>query len=226
MLPRAILLPPALALALGATAATALPWLRRRYLRVAVAGESMTPALQPGDFLVLRRGAPPPDHAYGQVVAVHDPRPELQFGGVPRLLLKRIVGLPGESLRIGGGVQINGRVLEEAYAHGETPYEQHRGINRLDEGEYFLVGDHRGASTDSRDFGPVHRDAILGRATLRYWPPRRAGRLLPPPRRLLGVADRPGPGAQPLPWLDQREAPPAAPVAPPVEDAPGAAGNP
>lgn len=168
-----------------------------RYLRVAVAGESMTPALQPDDFLVLRAGPPAPHEAYGQVVAIRDPR----AGQPDRVLLKRVVGLPGESLRVGGGVQVNGRVLFEGYAHGETPAEQHRGINRLGPDEYFLMGDHRGASTDSRDFGPVAASAILGVAVLRYWPPERFSRIRPPERELLGVADRPGPGAQPLPWL-------------------------
>lgn len=229
MLRRAIMAVLAAIVALATTAAAALPLLRRRYLRVAVAGESMTPALQPGDFLVLRRGPPPVESASGHVVAVHDPRRhaqlEAELAGLdallqpgatatdsadepaPRLLLKRIVGLPGESLRIGGGVQINGRVLDEPYAHGETPAEQHRGINRLEDDEYFLVGDHRGASTDSRDFGPVRRGDIVGTVVLRYWPPDRLGRITPPQRRLLGTADRPGPGAKPLPWLGQRETP-------------------
>jgi signal peptidase I len=184
---------------------------RSPFLRVAVAGESMTPALQPDEFLVLRAGPPREDRAYGQVVALLDPRPALERPeGEPRLLLKRIVGLPGESLRVGGGVQINGRVLDEAYAHGETPHEQHRGINRIEAGYYFVMGDHRGASTDSRDFGPIHRDQIVGTAVLRYWPPERFGRLVPPARVLLGVADLPPappapPRSAPLPWLGQRE---------------------
>jgi signal peptidase I len=181
----------------------------------------MTPALRQDEFLVLRAGPPPEGRAYGQIVALLDPRPALERPeGEPRLLLKRVVGLPGESLRVGGGVQVNGRVLEEPYAHGETPYEQHRGINRIEPDYYFVMGDHRGASTDSRDFGPVRRDQILGTAVLRYWPPERFGRLRPPRRRLLGVADGPPhaphaphvaeskqpPQAAPLPWLGQREA--------------------
>src|SRR5690606_4399409 len=82
------------------TAATALVarTLRGRYLRVAVAGDSMTPALLPEDFLVLRAGAPRPHDAIGQIVAVRDPRSE----GDGRVLLKRIVGAPGDSLRVGG----------------------------------------------------------------------------------------------------------------------------
>lgn len=180
--------------ALAAVAVSVLALLLRRLLmRVEVAGESMAPALLPGDYLVLRRGAPAPGTEYGQIVALHDPRPE----GDGRLLLKRIVGMPGEALRVGGALQVNGRVLIEPYAHGEAPAEQHRGVSRLAEDAYFVLGDHRGASTDSRDFGPVPRGAIAGHAVLRYWPASRASRLRPPERRLLGV----GPETpQPLIW--------------------------
>ena len=185
------------------TIAASTTLLRTRYLRIAVAGESMTPALQPDEFLVLRSGPPSQAHAYGQIVAIRDPRPEAG----DRILLKRIVGLPDDSLRVGGAVQVNSRVLDEPYAHGETPFEQHRGINRLAPDEYFLLGDHRGASTDSRDFGPVRRDAIIGTAVFRYWPPERFGRLQPPPRVLFGV-DEPDsvPLTHPLPWVQTREA--------------------
>jgi len=154
------------------------PLLRRRLTRVEVAGGSMTPALLPGDFLVVRRGAPHLDRAYGQIVATTDPRPE----GESRLLLKRVVGLPGESLRVGGGVLVNGRRLVEDYAHGDDPIAQHRGVQRLAEDTCFLLGDNRAASTDSRDFGPVHRTRIEGVAIARYWPPSRVGWLRPPAR--------------------------------------------
>lgn len=148
--------------------------------RVEVAGESMTPALLPGDFLLLRRGAPPTDRPYGQIVATVDPRPE----GEGRLLLKRIVGLPGESLRVGGGVLINTRRLTEPYAHGDDPIAQHRGVQRLADETYFVLGDNRAASTDSRDFGPVHRTRIEGVAIACYWPPSRMRWLRPPARHL------------------------------------------
>ena len=178
-----------MALAAAVVACLAYPaWLAgRALLRVEVVGESMTPALLPGDFLLLHRGPPPRERAYGQIVMTDDPRPE----GVGRVLLKRIVGLPGEALRVGGGVQVNARRLIEPYAHGDDPVSQHRGVQRLDDDAYFLLGDHRGASTDSRDFGPVPRSHISGTALLRYWPPERIGRLLPPPRRFLGTAMQP-----------------------------------
>lgn len=154
---------------------------RRRYYRVEVAGRSMHPALQPGDYLVLRRGAPEPGaSAFGRVVALRDPE--------GRLLLKRIVGLPGEALRVGTAVQVSGRVLVEPYAGGATPSAQFRGLNQLHDDEYFLLGDRRDASTDSRDFGPVPRARIEGVAVGRYWPPRRIGRIARPRRELAGVA--------------------------------------
>ena len=165
--------------------ATAAVYLRRRYYRVEVAGRSMHPALQPGDYLIVRLGAPTPrDAAFGWIVTLPD-----QSG---RLLLKRVVGLPGESLRVGSAVQVNGRVLIEPYAHGMTSPSQYRGLSRLGDDEYFLLGDRRDASTDSRDFGPVRRDLIEGVAVARYWPPRRAGRLPRPRRELSGT---PPPGA-------------------------------
>ena len=180
-----------MALAAAAVACLAYPaWLAARALqRVEVVGDSMTPALQPGDFLLLRRGPPEREDAYGQIVTLDDPRPE----AAGRVLLKRIVGLPGEALRVGGGVQVNGRRLIEPYAHGDDPHEQHRGVHRLPDDTYFLLGDHRGASTDSRDFGPVPRAHIDGTLLLRYWPPERFGRVPVPPRRFLGPATTPIP---------------------------------
>lgn len=208
----------AAALITGAASLVAVRTLPGRYLRVVVAGESMTPALRPDDFLVLRAGPPKADEAFGRIVAVRDPRPE----GDGRLLLKRIVGVPGDSLRVGGGsVQVNGRALDEPYAGGETPYEQHRGINRLADGEFFVLGDNRAASTDSRDFGPVADGTIVGTAVLRYWPLGRAGRLRPPGRRFAETPEADGaygahehhaptapsaptaPGMQPLPWVER-----------------------
>ena len=147
------------------------PWRRLgpRYYRVGVVGDSMSPALHPGDYLLLRRGPTPAGEAPGSLIAIRD--------ATGRPLLKRIVGLPGESLRVGAQIHINGTPLIEPYAHGETPQAQFRGVNRLQEDEYFLVGDNRAASTDSRDFGSIHRDRIEGIAVLRYWPPARFSRL-------------------------------------------------
>ena len=151
-------------------------WSRKLQV-VAVAGESMTPELEPGDFLVLRRGRPPLDVIAGRIVASRDHQ--------GRLLLKRVVGLPGEMLRVGAVVEVNSRTLREPYANGETPTARYRGVQRLGAGELFLVGDNRAASTDSRDFGPVCADRVEGVAVARYWPPRRIGLIRGQPRHFL-----------------------------------------
>jgi len=158
--------------------------LRSRYYRVEVAGDSMRPTLYPGDFLILRRGAPASgDAAAGAIVALHD--------ATGRLILKRVIGLPGESLRVGTAVLINRRPLREPYAQGETPQAQFRGANQLAPDEYFLIGDNREASTDSRDFGAVTRARLEGAAVFRYWPPGRLGRLASPGRVLGAVPPDP-----------------------------------
>ena len=174
---------------------TAIRALRRRYCRVEVAGDSMRPSLFPGDFLVMRRGAPSSGQLEaGSIVALRD--------ATGRLILKRVIGLPGESLRVGTSVLINRRPLIEPYAMGESPQNQFRGANQLPEGEYFLIGDNRAASTDSRDFGAVLRDRIEGIAVARYWPVSRVGRLQRPPRQFGEPAADPD---LPLGMIRQRE---------------------
>ena len=140
----------------------------------------MRPALEPGDWLLLRRGAPSPGQlasgaAFGLVVAVRAPD--------GRLLIKRIVGLPGESLRIGATVEVNGRDLDEPYASGDAPRAGYRGVARVGPDSLVLLGDRRDRSTDSRDFGPLGVGSVEGVVLARYWPPHRIGRLLRPERR-------------------------------------------
>jgi signal peptidase I len=87
-------------------------------------------------------------------------------------LIKRVIGLPGETIAVADGqVLINGAPLDEPYIHGIStscgavcePY-------TLADDEYFVMGDNRTNSLDSRNFGPVHASEIVGRVMLRYWP--------------------------------------------------------
>lgn len=185
----------------GTAAATALRWFPRLDA-VEVAGDSMTPLLQPGDFVLLVRGAPRvdrPQRFAGAVVAAvpptADPDAQHSAGALPPLILKRVVALPGEAVRAAERVQINGRELWEPYAHGTPPPGHERGVAALGPTEYFLMGDHRSRSTDSRDFGPVRAEAITGRAVLRYWPPARWGRVPRAPRRFHPASPTPTPPA-------------------------------
>jgi signal peptidase I len=85
-------------------------------------------------------------------------------------LIKRVVGLPGETVDIRGGqVHINGKLLTEPYLNQLT-YSSHQ-RELVPEKSVFVLGDNRGHSSDSRSFGVVKSDYIVGRAWFCYWPP-------------------------------------------------------
>lgn len=88
-----------------------------------------------------------------------------------RYHLKRIIGLPGERITWGArGIRVNGKRQEEAYARipPPTPGDDEEHSLTLNPGEYFVAGDNRLYSTDSRHYGPVIRSAILGRIGRRF----------------------------------------------------------
>jgi signal peptidase I len=90
-------------------------------------------------------------------------------------VVKRVVGLPGERVRLlSGQLEVDGRAVPESYLAGPPSF----GDLDLELGpaQYLVLGDHRAASTDGRDFGPVGADALLGLVRFAYWPPRRLGR--------------------------------------------------
>ena len=90
------------------------------------------------------------------------------------LLIKRVVGLPGETIEVRGGeVYIEGERIEELWTvnSGGGGY----GPQTIPPLHIFVMGDNRGASNDSRNFGPVHVDHVMGRAWFSYWPPEHVG---------------------------------------------------
>ncbi len=90
--------------------------------------------------------------------------------------IKRIVGLPGEKLSMRNGfVWINGVSLVEPYLQESYRGRESGDWARIPEDSYFVLGDNRTMSCDSRRWGPVRRDALIGRADAIYWPPTRAG---------------------------------------------------
>lgn len=85
------------------------------------------------------------------------------------MLVKRIVGLPGETVYLHNEqIYINGEPLAEGFPHEPNLYEMPP--YTLGPQEYFVLGDNRGNSNDSRTFGPVPSEDIVGRVWLRYWP--------------------------------------------------------
>jgi signal peptidase I len=85
------------------------------------------------------------------------------------MLVKRIVALPGETVEVRRGVvYVNGTPIPELYPHDMTAYDMAPIL--LGPLSYFVMGDNRGNSNDSRSFGPITRDEVVGRVWLRYWP--------------------------------------------------------
>jgi signal peptidase I len=130
--------------------------------------ESMSPTLRPGDqALVEKLGAKSPER--GQLVAFHSP----QNGEV---LLKRVVAVGGDTVGLEDGVLVvNGRKIHEAYADPDAIDSVYFGPVKVRAGTIFVMGDNRANSEDSRDFGAVRTDSIIGRAVVRLWPPSRWG---------------------------------------------------
>ena len=98
--------------------------------------------------------------------------------------IKRVIGLPGDRVRIDAGtVLVNGRPLEEDYVPRQyrDTISWPPGANARDEvvppDMYFVLGDHRSQSSDSRSWGYVQRKSIYGKAVFIYWPPDKIGRL-------------------------------------------------
>jgi len=96
-------------------------------------------------------------------------------------LIKRVVGLPDDELELRRGrLYVNGRTLEEPYVERDPcepalPKTCSFGPVTVPRDHYFMMGDNRTNSLDSRFFGPVPEDDVLGKALVRFWPPDRAG---------------------------------------------------
>ena len=108
--------------------------------------------------------------ANGDIVVMGYPlNPNLDY-------IKRIIGVPGDEVKIlAGEVFVNGRAMDEPYVADldETSYMQ----ATVEPGHYFVLGDNRPHSSDSREFGLVHQDLLKGKVDLCLWPPTRVGLL-------------------------------------------------
>jgi signal peptidase I len=134
-----------------------------------VRGSSMAPGIQDGDRILVE----PWSYLLGgvergDVVVLRYPLdPEVDY-------IKRIIGLPGDRVTMARGkVWVNGALLSEPYVAAIDPSSVLSLI--VEPGSYFVLGDNRPRSSDSREFGLVPEAYVRGRVDLRLWPPGRAG---------------------------------------------------
>ncbi|MFN0148258.1 MAG: signal peptidase I, partial [Dehalococcoidia bacterium] len=183
---------------------------RASFQNFKVDGSSMFPTLKDGQFLIVNKlvysevdvdkmsrflpfldpGAEPKRHVFhapdrGDIIVLIDPKkPDTD-------LIKRVVGLPGETVEIvDGRVYIDGFLLDEPYI--KTPWHDNRPKVAIPEGQYFVMGDNRDNSLDSRSsqVGLIPKDLIIGKALLSYWPKAQFG---PAPNGSPKITDTPLP---------------------------------
>lgn len=132
-----------------------------------IQGASMENTLFTDDIVVIEKISRNITHKYkrGDLIIFQSPIEE-------KLYVKRIIGMPGDKVELREGkFYINGTELDEPY-YTTGSFTESKGENQwfLAYDEYFMVGDNRPKSNDSRKFGPVYENNFIGRALIRIWP--------------------------------------------------------
>ena len=132
-----------------------------------VQGASMEPNFRSGDYLLVDKISYRfRDPQRGEAIIFHYPNNRSIY------YVKRIIGLPGDEIEFrGGGILVNGKALKEEYLPAGVkthPFGDYKVA--LEEYQYFVIGDNRSFSSDSRRWGPILREDIVGGVRLRFWP--------------------------------------------------------
>ncbi len=154
-----------------------------------VEGDSMFPSLDNGQYIIVNKlafaefdlakfdwvpfldiGDSAKHHIFGtpgrgDVVVFRSPtNPDRDF-------IKRVIGVPGDHIEIRDStVYVNGNQLSESYTYGRTSCSSSQCAWTVEPGRYFVLGDHRNNSSDSRVFGTIPEGSIIGKALFSYWP--------------------------------------------------------
>ncbi len=143
------------------------------YQPVKVEGTSMMPGLEDQERIFVNKFVyrwEPIER--GDIVVFKYPR------DTSKSFIKRVVGVAGDKVRIDNGlVYVNGEALDEDYVPSEYADARSYPEITVPSNSYFVLGDHRTMSDDSRDFGPVNERYIYGKAVFGYWPMEKLGRL-------------------------------------------------
>jgi signal peptidase I len=161
-----IVLAVALLLALGLRT-----WVIQTY---SIPSGSMEPTLMIGDRILVDKLSYDFHSVHrGDIIVFATPPKEIPILMVNDLV-KRVIGLPGETIWSGprGEVFINGKLIDQPWLTASARDEPGPPIPRqkIPKGYVFVMGDNRGSSDDSRDYGPVSESLIVGRAVLGFWP--------------------------------------------------------
>ena len=143
------------------------------YQPVKVEGTSMMPSLEDQERIFVNKFVyrlEPIER--GDIVVFRYPRdPSKSY-------IKRVIGMAGDRIRIDGGqVYVNGQALDESYVPPEYTDSRSYPESVVPTQSYFVLGDHRSMSNDSRDFGSVNQGFIYGKAVFGYWPMDKVGRV-------------------------------------------------
>jgi signal peptidase I len=136
---------------------------------------SMEPTLQIGDRIIVSKLS----IDFGTInrgdIVVFKAPPAENCGEPVTDLVKRVIGLPGDHLRsVGDTIYVNGKKLDQTWTYTK-PFGQAIGQVTVSAGHYFMMGDNRADSCDSRMWGTVPKNDIIGKAFLRIWPVSRLG---------------------------------------------------
>ncbi|MBU0999963.1 signal peptidase I [Patescibacteria group bacterium] len=136
-----------------------------------VSGNSMVPTFQSNDYLITEKVSYRfRDPKKGEVIVLKNPRDESQE------FIKRIIAVPGDSLHISkNSLFINGQKVNEDFLPPDTQtmsgaFIKEDSIIKAGDNQYFVFGDNRNNSSDSRNWGPITKEEIVGRAFFRYYP--------------------------------------------------------
>lgn len=139
---------------------------------VRVDGPSMNNTLLDGQVLILNKIGYKKTEIKRYDIVVAD----VCLNGKPKCkkterVVKRVIGLPNETIYAKDGkVYVNDEEIDDSFTSSETEDFTLDGFTKLEGNSYFLMGDNRSISLDSRTFGPVKRDQIKGKASIRIWP--------------------------------------------------------
>jgi signal peptidase I len=145
-----------------------------------VASESMLPTLEVNDRLLIDKLSYRWSNPQRGDIIIFSPTQKLKQKNVRDTLIKRVIGLPGETVEIKEGrVYVNNQLLPEQYIAESLRY--HWGPVTVPSNSYLVMGDNRDRSYDGRYWGFVPRENVIGKAFIRFWSPERMGKIDPSP---------------------------------------------